>query len=358
MTFLLQIYNINSQNVIGMKGTVNANMLIIAREARSLNQNELAEKIRMSPTNLSKIERGDVGISEELLNAIADVTGYPTHFFQQQGEIIPPHLNYRKRHHVPQKYLAFINAKANIIRRHVQFLTAAMGVPQPSLPFAAINEDPSFIAAKARKKWNMVAGPVPEVIGLLEDQGIVVTGFDFNTERIDSKSLFTDDKHPIIFLNSRLLGDRQRFTIAFELGQLLMYRNGNVSLRKDIVHEANAFAAEFLMPAKDIKADLKNGISIPLLAQLKRKWGVSMIALLYRADDLGYVTANQKRYLLQQFNQMQIRRREPRELDITIEQPRLLRKWITSYQKKWKLNVVEMASLLCLNADELIELYL
>lgn len=83
-----------------------------------------------------------------------------------------------------------------------------------------------------------------------------------------------------------------------------------------------------------------------------------MIALLYRADDLGFITRNQKRYLLQQFNQMQIRRREPRELDIATEQPKLLKKWIASYQKKSKLNVVEMAALLCLNADEFIELYL
>ena len=41
-----------------------------------------------------------------------------------------------------------------------------------------------------------------------------------------------------------------------------------------------------------------------------------MIALLYRADDLGFVTANQKRYLLQQFNKLKIRRREPQELDV------------------------------------------
>lgn len=337
---------------------VNTNMLIIAREARSLNQIELAERIRMSPTNLSKIERGDIRITDELLNAIADITGYPQHFFRQQGEIIPPHLSFRKRHKVGQKHLSAINAKANIIGRHVQFLARAMNISQPLLPSSNTNESPQSTAIETRRKWSVASGPISNVIALLEKQGIVIAGFDFETQRVDSKSFFTDDKQPVIFFNNSLLGDRQRFTLAFELGQLVMYGDGNVSSKKNILHEANAFAAEFLMPAKDIKEDFKKGINIPLLAELKKKWKVSMIALLYRADDLDFITPNQKRYLLQQFNQMQIRRREPRELDIAAEQPKLLKNRIASYRKKTKLGIFEMAALLCLNSDEFMELYL
>ena len=63
------------------------------------------------------------------------------------------------------------------------------------------------------------------------------------------------------------------------------------------------------MPPKDIKEDFKPGISIPLLGELIRQWKVSRIALLYRADDLGLLSPNQKRYLVQQFNQLKLRRR-------------------------------------------------
>jgi Zn-dependent peptidase ImmA (M78 family)/transcriptional regulator with XRE-family HTH domain len=285
-----------------MKEHINTNMLIMAREARSLNQNELAEKINMSPTNLSKIERGDIGVNEELLKLIANITGYPKHFFLQEGEIIPPYLTYRKRHNVSQKFLNTINAKTNIIGRHVQFLSSALQIPATVLHSINANEKPESIAAKTRRKWDINNGPVGNMTSLLEDHGIVVSSFDFGTHRVDSKSLFTDDKQPVIFFNSSLLGDRQRFTMAFELGQLLMYRSGDVALERDVIHEANVFASEFLMPAKDIKEDFKRGISIALLAELKKKWKVSMIALLYRADDLGFLSSNQKRYLIQQSN--------------------------------------------------------
>lgn len=332
-------------------------MLIIAREARNLNQMELAEKIKMSATNLSKIERGDIGISDEVLSSISDITGYPKHFFQQPGEIIPPYMSYRKRDHVPQKFLTAINAKANIIARHVQFLQRSLEIPVPKLPFFK-DDIPQKIAFETRRKWNVPEGPIVNVTRLLEQNGIVVSSFEFNTQRVDSKSLFTDEGQPIIFLNSSLLGDRQRFTLAFELGQLLLFQADYVSPERDINHEANAFAAEFLLPAEELKEGFKKGVTISILAELKKKWKVSMIALLYRANDLGFITSNQKRYLLQQFNQLQIRRREPRELDITPENANLLKEWISTYRTNTRLGAVEMAALLCLSLEEFMEFYL
>ena len=342
-----------------MKENINNKMIILARETRSMNQNELAEKIKMSATNLSKIERGDIGISNEILEAIAEVTSYPMHFFQQPGEIIPENLSYRKRFNVAQRLLVPINAKVNIIKRHAEFLTRALEVPLPILPSFTVGEcqGPETIAIKLRKKWNINAGPIDNLTKVLEEQGVGIMSFDFGTTRVDSKSIFTDEQYPVICFNSTLLADRQRFSLAFELGQLIMHSFNNVSIDRDITHEANAFAAEFLLPARDIKQDFKNGISIALLGELKKKWKVSMIALLYRADDLGFITLNQKRYLLQQFNQLQIRRREPRELDTAIEEPRLLKRWIADYRAKTKLGVAEMSALLCLNVDEFIELY-
>jgi ribosome-binding protein aMBF1 (putative translation factor) len=44
-----------------MKATVNPNMIMLAREARGLSQLQLAQSIGMSATNLSKIERCDIG---------------------------------------------------------------------------------------------------------------------------------------------------------------------------------------------------------------------------------------------------------------------------------------------------------
>jgi len=342
-----------------MIGNVNPNMIVLAREARGLTQAELAELIGMSPTNLSKIERSDIGINDELLETIAEKTDYPVHFFRQSGEIMPENLNYRKREVVSQKLITPIHAKVNIIRKHLHFLTMALDIAAPNIPVMEVTEkqSPQKIATKLRQLWKIETPVIEDLTRVIEDNGIVINSFSFGTDRVDSRSILTDDKFPIIFFNSSLLGDRQRFSLAYELGQLIMHTFNIVPIDRDVSHEANAFAAEFLMPAKDIKEDFKSGISIPLLGELKRKWKVSMIALLYRADDLGLITPNQKRYLVQQFNQLKIRRREPMELDIPKEQPKLMKRWIAEYRTKTKLGVVEMAALLFLKVDEFMELY-
>lgn len=338
---------------------INTQMIILAREARGWNQHELAQKIKMSPTNLSKIERGDIGVSEDLVETIASVTSFPAHFFQQKGMIVPGNLSYRKREKVPQRLLTPIHAQVNIIKRHVEFLSKALSLSAPALPCMEVTEKqtPESIAMKLRRKWNIPDGPVPDLTRLLEEHKIAIVHFDFDTARVDSKSVFTEDRHPVIFLNRKHTGDRLRFSIAFELGHLLMHSTYPIALDRDIVHEANLFAAALLMPAKEIKTDLKEGISIPLLGELKRKWKVSMISILYRADDLGLVTPNQKRYLLQQFNTLQIRRREPTELDIPIEESKLIKRWIAQYRSRTGLGVAEMSALLCLHVDEFLELY-
>ena len=338
---------------------INTHMIILARETRGMNQNELAGEINMSATNLSKIERGDIGISEDVLDSIAQATSFPVHFFYQDGTIVPENLVYRKRQKVAQKVLMPIHGQTNIIRRHVQFLTRALNIPVPSIPALPVSDTqtPQRIAQKMRQRWNVESPVLDHMTKLLESQGIVVSSVPFGTERVDSRSIITDDQYPVMIMNRNLLGDKLRFSLAYELGHLVMHTFTHIPFDHDITSEANAFAAEFLMPAREIKKDFDAGITIPLLAALKKKWKVSMIALLHRADDMGYLTPNQKRYLLQQFNQLNIRRREPVELDVPLEQPKLMQRWIAQYRLKTKVSTMEMAALLCLNTDEFLELY-
>jgi Zn-dependent peptidase ImmA (M78 family) len=126
---------------------------------------------------------------------------------------------------------------------------------------------------------------------------------------------------------------------------------------RDINHEANLFAAELLMPAKDILKDFKDGVTLSLLGELKRKWKVSMIALLYRADDLGLLTPNQKRYLVQQFNDQKIRRREPPQLDVPHENPQLIKRLLADFMGKAKLSVMQLCTVLAIEGDDYLTYY-
>lgn len=338
---------------------MNRHMITLAREVRGITQVELAGKISMSHTSVCKMESGEINISNETLNDIADATKFPVSFFAQEYEVYPQPLTYRKREKVPQKLLLPIQAKINLIKFNVQRLLAELNINVANVPIQQVTETntPAMIAQKVRKAWKVNSPVIDNVVHLLEEKGIITTCFDFATERVDSRCITTDNRYPIIVFNKTLLGDRQRFSLAYQLGHLIMHVYYTIDWSRDVVHEANLFASEFLMPEKEIRKDFDNGITLALFAQLKKKWKVSMIALLYRADDLGYFTPNQKRYMLQQFNEQNIRRREPKELDIPVEQPNLIRQWISTLKKKKKLNASGVAAELHLNLDDFIEMY-
>jgi len=349
-----------------MSAAINPNMILLAREARGLTQTGLANMLHTGKAGISRLEHGETAADEETLMALSQATAFPPQFFFQQGEILPVNLSYRKRKNVPAKLLTPIEAHINIIRRHVQWIARSGQQPPPALPVYQVEANshnspaaktPEQIAAMVRKKWSVPAGPVDDMVKLVESQGIIIASFDFGTNRVDSRSMLTDDNYPIIFLNKSLLGDRQRFSLAFELGHIIMHTFCTVPHQRDVNHEANLFAAAFLMPQNDISKDFAAGITLPLLGELKRKWKASMIALLYRADDLGLLTPNQKRYMIQQFNDQKIRRREPTQLDVPIETPQLLPKLFAGFMKKAKLSLPQLCTLLATEQADYIKYY-
>lgn len=338
---------------------LNPRMITIGRESRGLSQIELAEKLNLSPYKISRLETDFTEFTPNHLKEISTVLKYPESFFYQEGETLPPALALRKRNVVAQKIMLPIEAQVNIYRLNVEKLLKAIGQPEINLPVLDIEKlgSPAEAARKLRKLWKIEKGAINNLTQVLEDNGLFLINFDFNTERVDGMSILADGKFPVVFSNKRSLGDRQRFTLAYELGHLVMHLQTNPSFTRDISHEANEFAAEFLMPEKDIKGDFKDGVNLNVLADLKRKWKLSMQALLYRANDIGVITDNQKRYLINQFNSMNIRRREPAELDIPRENPMKLRDLITNYKNKQKLNVKQLALFFNSNEDEFLSKY-
>ena len=55
------------------------------------------------------------------------------------------------------------------------------------------------IASKLRQLWNIDTIVINNLTRIIEDHGVIVSTFDFGTKRVDSRSILTDDKLPIIF---------------------------------------------------------------------------------------------------------------------------------------------------------------
>lgn len=332
-------------------------MIALARESRGIGHKELATKLNITRTTLWRWEGERFAISESQREELASALGYPESFFFQEGEQLPLLLSYRKKDNISAKLINIADANMNIIRLNLSRLFSAISYTS-QIPFIDLKKfgTPQGCAKQLRKLWNVPKGPIENLAELLESHNIPIMPFNFETERIDGRSIVINNNVPLLFINKRLLGDRQRFTLAYQLAYIVIHSRAISAFEKDLSHQANLFAAEFLMPEKDITDDLKE-ITLSKLGELKRKWKVSMQSILYRANDLGWITDNQKRYFLQQFNQMGIRRREPLEFDVPTEDCKIIRDLITNYKTKQKFNVKQLANFFDLQQEDFLARY-
>lgn len=121
-----------------------------------------------------------------------------------------------------------------------------------------------------------------------------------------SGMLYQDEKQKVIGINALHPNNRQRFTIAHEIGhyilhdkkevhidgQMKIYFRGPTGEQKE-ENEANIFAGELLMPYNFILQDVKDGIDLESEAQiteLSKKYKVSFQAMSIRLSRLASST--------------------------------------------------------------------
>lgn len=152
---------------------------------------------------------------------------------------------------------------------------------------------------------------------------------------------------PLFFINSNMPMDRVRFTLCHELGHLVMHQIPNSEMEK----QADEFAAEFLMPASEIKKSLNN-LTLEKLSALKQYWKVSMASIIYRAKSLNKITLNQARYLYAQMARLGYKTKEPEWLEPPKEQPNLFYDLIDVHFKELDYSEEELTKLLLINQFE------
>lgn len=294
-----------------MLTTINPDMLILARESRGISQSELAKTIGVSQGKLSKAEKGEQSLHFEIFEKLINVLNYPDKFFLQQTPTAPvSHYYYRKRITIPQKVIMQMEASIKIYRKNIDSLVDSVELPEFKLNLLElIDDNPEEVARKVRYILGIEKGPINNLTNLLENNGIVIVKTDLFNEKIDGLSTISEKGAHIIFLNTRMPNDRQRFSLAHELGHMLMHFD--VPQREDDVEtEANRFASEFLMPEAEIKNNLRF-LTFSKLGELKRYWKVSMKSLVYKAHFLKVINQTQYRNLQINFSRKKINKSEP-----------------------------------------------
>jgi Zn-dependent peptidase ImmA (M78 family) len=190
----------------------------------------------------------------------------------------------------------------------------------PPVKLIPVSGNPREAATLTRKMLGMSEnGPIPHLMRAFEKAG----GILLSLPELPGREAFAvwASNRPVIAIGPSENGDRLRFSMAHEIGHLILHNApaGKSKAEK----EAHQFAAELLTPTVAITEDLRGLLSINKLGALKRKWGVSMAALLYRARELQLVSKRNHDRLI--IGMAPFKTQEPHEFDIPLEQPRGLR---------------------------------
>lgn len=340
------------------KKEVNYKMVVLAREARGISQTDLAEALSISQGNLSKIEQGIYPVNDDLLIKISSVLSYPESFFFEQIDKLPVNQQFhRKRKTIQKKYLTQLDSNLTIKRLHIKKLLQSVEI-EDKIPRLNIEEygSPEVIANKLRLHWKIPNGPILNFVSILEDNGLIVI-YTTSFEKLDGMAVPDEENIPIIYLNKTAPPDRQRFTLAHELGHIVMHSNYIPMVNDDVEDEADRFASEFLMPTKEFKTTMMGRkMNVDDLAELKHYWQVSMASMLYKLSKLNLITPQKNRSLNVELSRRGYKKIEPRA-GVQIDSPTLFNELVEAHLNELDYTKKELSEILHITVEELESTY-
>jgi Zn-dependent peptidase ImmA (M78 family) len=300
---------------------VNPALLTLIREYRGWSQEELAERSGFTQGYISKVEHLITVPSDEAIEKLAATLEWPVAFFTRTDRIYgfgTACMYHRKRASLSVGTLRSVQAMVNVVRISLAPLIREVVIEAenrfPVLDIDDFDGDAERIAGLLRGSWRLPLGPIENLVQTLEAAGGIVYSVDFGTRLLDAVSHRVPGMPPLFFVNADAPPDRVRYSLAHEVGHVVMH---SIPTR-DMEDEAGRFASEFLMPAATIRDQLM-AIDLTRAAQLKPYWRVSMQALILRARDLGCITRKRASRLFMQMSSLGYRTVEP--VTIAPEEP-------------------------------------
>ena len=298
-----------------------AKRLYQARQASGLSQRALAENAGISAMAISKYERAQSVPSSSVLLALAGALGVRTEYFFRTASVNLERIEHRNRHKWKLPKSAEMKILADVGDQLERWLALDEVTPAPwSIPFTLPANLPESIgelnaiesiATQVRCFWDLGLNSIPDLIDTLESRGLKVFTTKFDDSRFEGMSAMADG-HFVIVVSRNWPGDRQRFTLAHELGHIVL----DDRLTSDVDKEsaANRFAGAFLAPEEKVTEVLgskRRSLEYPELHLLKHEFGLSMGGWSYRALDLGIVNKKTHKALWTEFAGKGWKEKEP-----------------------------------------------
>lgn len=303
-----------------------------------MSQAELAAAAGVTQALISQAEKGVRAATEDLLSSVAAATGTPLSFFNVDPDELPTDtLHFRKKASASAKEVKRVEATVREAYRVAARLMASTKVRRTALPCAQGEISMDGIedwAARTRDALGVGRdGALRHVTRACERAGIPVVPLVLVDAAGHGEDIVvghsgvscwrgSGDPYLISYFTASS-GDRQRFTVAHELGHLVLHTARRSVEAKEAEKEAHRFAGAFLLPEERAREAFEGTFTLRDLAQLKQRWGISIQALIMRASHLGIIDDDRKTSLYKQLGARGWRTNEP--VTVHPEQPALMR---------------------------------
>lgn len=329
---------ISFENAVYKENMFNPDRLRIARCYRGLTVTELANRLEIQRQKLSMYENNRVQNPEILLiRKISEELKFPVEFFLESNSVNQDNsvIYFRSLLTTNKKYKEEQIQKINFIIPMYKFLREYIEFPSINLPTISQNMSVEEAAERLRKQWNLGTGPINNLVYEAEKNGIIVTNFETATGDIDaySKRIIIDGEERFLvgYSKNKNTAARIHFDVAHELGHMLLddWNIDTESLSgnfKEIEKRAHRFAGAFLLPKEEFALDVgKNGTKLSYYVELKKRWKVSISAMILRSYALGLINQDDYQRLMATMTKRGIRKNEPLDDILVTSQPVLFK---------------------------------
>lgn len=321
----------------------NGERLKSARIYRNMTITELAQRVNISKQAISQYEKNQITPKPDVLFNFVSVLQFPIGYFTEKDNenINIENTFFRSLSSAKVLDLNTQEEKTSMIIKIYNFLGSYLNFPVLELPNINISEhkDMDEIAIILRSKWNLGERPVENMVNLLERKGIIVSSIPTDNRKIDAftqiNNINNKQQFCVVLSNDKQSMVRRNFDSAHELGHIILH-NRLIDIKelsmeefKTIENEANQFAASFLLPRNAFFIDLVNPTSLDSYVVLKKKWKVSISAMIMRAKQIGRINHLQYQKLMKQMSYRRWRICEPFDDIWELKRPILFKKAIS-----------------------------
>ncbi|MDC0936194.1 XRE family transcriptional regulator [Pirellulales bacterium] len=291
--------------------------LKLARQGVGLSTRKVADRLptcfTLSHATLANYEKGRSAPPIDILTALAAIYERPINWFLEPGT---PLTNIRYRN-LPSRVRAGDRHKFEAeVQRWLEAYVAIEGrlgvcLEGEFADFRAADKQTSAeLAQEVRRMLSLGASDtIPSVTNVLDEFGIRT--IEHVTDlRIDGLAAKFGAESAVV-LNPAVSNDRSRLNAAHELAHVIFGDcDRDVTESKAAENRAFDFASIFLLPNAKLKEAFV-GQSMVRLVQFKEIYGISLAAMVYRAEKLRYISKATAKKLWIEFSRRGWRVEEP-----------------------------------------------